>query len=37
MIKNSGFQPVVPVPLMVRKQPVGGTQKPYVKNLFSTF
>ncbi len=25
----SGSQPVVRVPLVVREQPVGGTQKPY--------
>jgi hypothetical protein len=29
-IRRSGSQPVVRVPLMVREQPVGGTQKPYV-------
>jgi hypothetical protein len=34
MLYISGSQPVVRVPLMVREQPVGGTQKPY---LYTTF
>ncbi len=32
-----GFHPVVRVPLVLREQSVGGTHKPYLWYLHSTF
>ena len=37
MVCTRGSQPVVRVPLVVREQSVGGTQKPILQFLLSTF